>query len=60
MKVRVLDWITHSPCEGSGCGCNQWVIDGDGYGRFWLLCADTKRIGCCNTKELPPMYEVVK
>lgn len=58
MKARVLDSVYGSPCNGVGCGCLDWIIDGDGFGRYWLLCGDTKRIGCCNTKDLPSSIEI--
>ena len=51
-EVAPLDVFSDGvPCPE--CGSPAWVVDGDGAGRFWLLCLDTTHSGCVATRPLP-------
>jgi hypothetical protein len=57
-QKHVLDWLTLEPCEK--CGCTEWIIDGDGYGKFWLLCGGFGQPrDCIECRPLPENIEVV-
>jgi hypothetical protein len=59
-RVQALDWVSDvGACPV--CGSPAWVVDGDGYGKWWLLCAEVSpaRTFCVNTRELPEDIEVV-
>jgi hypothetical protein len=47
--VHVLDIIEDGPCPR--CGSTAWIVDGDGAGRYWLLCVG--KDGCVETREIP-------
>lgn len=50
--LHVLDTVPGEPCPN--CGCRGWIVDGDGEGRFWLLClAANAKPDCTETRPLP-------
>jgi hypothetical protein len=58
-KMQVLEWLDGDPCPV--CGCTAWIIDGDGYGKFWLLCGGMAgKNDCVECKPLPDDVEVVE
>jgi hypothetical protein len=56
--VVPLDWVEDAPCPR--CGCVMWVVDGDGRGKWWLLCLDYDGKGCVETRDLPSGVRVVE
>jgi len=48
--VNVLDFVHSQPC--GECRGALFVVDGDGEGKFWLLCMDVNKKGCVHTKPL--------
>lgn len=56
-RLAVLDWLEGEPCKN--CGGTLWIIDGDGEGKFWLLCmAVAGKKDCIQCEPLPDDVEV--
>jgi hypothetical protein len=57
-RKHVLEWEEGPPCKN--CGCTLWIIDGDGQGKFWLLCmAVEQKKDCVETIPLPEDLEII-
>jgi len=59
--VGVLDFVDEELAEGvcPKCGSPLWIVDGDGEGKFWLLCVGiSDNPGCVETKDLPANLKV--
>jgi len=57
-EVHELDIVICDPCPN--CSANAWIVDGDGEGRYWLLCLDPRHQGCLETLALPGDMVVVE
>ncbi len=52
ISIGVLDYINNDPpCPN--CSTDLWLVDGDGFGKFWLLCADVMGKNCVECRDLP-------
>jgi len=57
--VNVLDPYTDGQACPK-CGSVQWIVDGDGFGKYWLLCMGTTlTTDCVECRALPADVVVV-
>lgn len=57
MEKQIFDKVKK---ECVKCGSQFFTIDGDGYGKFWLLCIDSEGENCIHCEDLPKNIKVVK
>ena len=51
--VHVFDPVNSDPCPV--CGSKGWIVDGDGEGKFWLLCVGAN---CIETRPLLDHFHI--
>lgn len=47
-EENILNWGPIG-VECPDCGIDHWIVDGDGFGKFWWLCSGVEDPGCCRT-----------
>jgi hypothetical protein len=57
-KFHIFDTV-ESPTKCPKCGISAWMIDGDGRGKFWLLCLAPNNPECVECIDLPEDIEVI-
>ncbi len=51
--VHLFDSVNSDQCPV--CGSKAWIVDGDGEGKFWLLCVG---VNCIETRPLPGHFHI--